>query len=209
METVTVGQLLDWVRTVATRFGGAPSLRAVLRSIVLDSGPLDVTSAIAGEVDGAVLRIVDAVGLPDEMVASFGVLPLTLGLPATDAALTRRTVAVPTRAELVAKYQGLLDLDVRVEAFVAVPVLVGDQVAGVLGICFGRELELSDQLLGAVDALAGMTVASLEHPGAAITRVADGGVDDLTARIERLERELAAIREMMGFMGAVAAQRLR
>jgi PAS domain S-box-containing protein len=85
------------------------------------------------------LRTVAAVGYPPGLIAAWPVVPADAPLPIAVTARTREPVWLPDRAAMAAAYPMLLAvLAPNTKAQVAVPLVVGDALLGVIGLSFDR-----------------------------------------------------------------------
>jgi signal transduction histidine kinase len=103
--------------------------------------------------NGAVLRrIVRSARNPElgRLIAPFDEIPLEADLPVAIAARTRRAAFAGDRAQAVARFPALAPLMERglPPAFACVPMIVGEQLVGVLVAAFARERQLTVRDLG-------------------------------------------------------------
>jgi signal transduction histidine kinase len=87
--------------------------------------------------DGDALVSLAMVGAGDEAATAYGRVPLTAAIPAAEAARSGAALFLETSAEVLARFPGINFLDDADEhAVVAIPLVLGAQVVGVIGFVF-------------------------------------------------------------------------
>jgi signal transduction histidine kinase/CheY-like chemotaxis protein len=125
--------------------------RADVARTVIEKG-LAVFGADAGVIalvapEGATLELLDHVGYPPEVVATWRRSPLSVPSPLTEAVRLRATAWVASRDEAVARYPdwaAAFAVD-RERAWAGLPLVAGDRVLGGLGLAWFHERELSGE----------------------------------------------------------------
>lgn len=204
-------ELLDLVRGVAHDFGLEPTADGVATSIVRHGRPVGVQTVAIATIDGERLVTIASEGMLPVEADLYRALPLSVAAPGTDAARLGVPVYLSSRAEMAVRYGESAPMDPAVRSFAAVPLAMSDSTTGALCVAFDRELDFDEQLRSAFGSLAGITSASLGI-GPRATLPPPPANDDATplgVRIALLERDMAALRELLEFLGAIASQRLR
>ena len=195
--------MLDWLRAVAVRFAATPSTSGLLRAIALEGAPLGVSAVIAGRRDDVRLEIIDSVGIAEDVVNDFRVLPLMSPLPATETARTGTAIHLGSREDLLDRYPSLTATSVVFEAVAAMPLVAHGEVLGTLMLVFDRPIDFDGDTRLALDSLAGMCAATLGDA----PRDREVDAEGLAERVAVLERDIRSIRRLLGTVGSLAAPR--
>jgi GAF domain-containing protein len=206
--------LLGWIRDVAAELGRASGGEQVVKAVVGQGEVVGVMGALVALLHDQRLFIRDHVGYDDELMRRFGIMPLAASLPLTDATRLGVPVYLGDPAAISAAYPPLLGVHPRIRAMAAIPLERGGTTIGVLGLAFDHDIEFTAPARAAVEAVAGLCSGALRPAsnrvvGAVDAQPVSGQADDsLADRVADLERDVAALRELLGFLGGVAANRL-
>jgi len=127
---------------------------------------LTLIGAIAGsfwEPDGDVLRLRGVVGYPDEVVRRWTDLPIDAVAPAAEAAQTGRQIVLRSIAERDERYPSLAGRASVGAGFVAAPIVVDDQLLGVLGLGFDDADVLDSEGLAFLDVALAQCAQALDR----------------------------------------------
>lgn|GEM_PF-6280567 len=199
--------LLRWVRGVNGDFAASPTVSTVLRSVVSRGQVLlGVIGAVVWVLRQQRLVLAGAHGYEEGAVNGFEAVPLAAVLPLTDAVRTSMPVYLGSLEATRELYPSILGLDPAVVALAAVPLDRGGETVGVLGLSFDRRVDFTAEVRSALEASAAICTASLgvsDHDPR--RRDAD---ETLVTRVAELEREMAAMRELLRFIGDIAQRQL-
>jgi signal transduction histidine kinase len=139
-----VERLLD----VTTAFSHALTPTEVAQ-VVIDQAfdQLGASKCLVMSLDstGSFIELVTETGIPDEEVGSWSRLPLDLDVPATEVVRTGQPIWLSSHADRLGRYPLLAESPIAaVGSSAAIPLIVDDRIAGVLGIAFDEERELTE-----------------------------------------------------------------
>ncbi len=111
---------------------------------------LEALGAAAGFVallseDGTHLEMTSSPGFEEQEVRGWRQFPLSAALPITDAARTGALIALGTLEERCARYPAMKETSTRFQALAAVPLCVGDNRQGALGVSFTEPHVFDDE----------------------------------------------------------------
>lgn len=128
---------------------------------------LPALGAYAGVVlsvgSGEHLDLVGALGYPKEALEGWQHVPLSAGLPVTEAARTREPVWVRGREELFERFPSLRPAQVDSEALVALPLVVRSTLHGVVGLSFRKAQSFDDEQRAFAVTLARLCAQALQR----------------------------------------------
>jgi anti-anti-sigma factor len=138
------------LQAAAAALAAAVTRREVGEAVVREAvRALDATSASLRllDPDSGALETVAVSGFPDALARPLGSDPVGEPSPTADAMRQRRPLYLPARAEVDARYPGVVPPDAwpRREALAAVPLHAGDRPIGVLGLRFGEPRAFPDR----------------------------------------------------------------
>jgi PAS domain S-box-containing protein len=115
--------------------------------------------------DGSSLELVRSARLPAEVREAMQHLPLTPGLPMSDAVLHRKTVLIRDADAMRQRYPGAVDgyAKVRAVAWLIVPFLVEDRALGAAAFGFPARRDFAPEDVALADALVGQCAQALER----------------------------------------------
>ena len=206
----TTAQLLEWVRTTSLQYARSRSIDGVLESLVKGGADFGVVSAAVGIVDESRLVLRHSYGIPEHVLDEYRVVPLGVTLPGTDVARLGVPVYLGTPRDMMSMYPGSIASRGGMRALATLPLTVDSIGIGSLGVAFHVEVAFTDDFRMALDAMAALCAASLDITARSAASPAAGAVEHetLDARVQALEREIGAMRELLSFLGAIATQRL-
>jgi GAF domain-containing protein/anti-sigma regulatory factor (Ser/Thr protein kinase) len=193
----SVSERLGRLESMSRELVSALSVDQVVR-VLVERG-LSLLGAIAGsfwEPDGDMLRLRGVVGYPDEVVRRWTDLPIDADAPAAEAARTRRQVVLRSVAERDERYPALAGRASVGEAFVTAPIVVEDQLLGVLGLGFEHAEALDGEGLAFLDAALAQCAAATHR--ALVVQEQQRNLTDARATAQRLaalQRLTAALAE--------------
>ncbi|HET9551920.1 MAG TPA: GAF domain-containing protein, partial [Anaeromyxobacteraceae bacterium] len=159
------------------------------------------------------LRMIHGEGLPGDAQASYAVVPLDADVPAAEAARTRQPVLLGTRAACEARFPGLAGLRERLgqQAVASLPLLVKDELVGVLGFGFPQPRRFGADDLAYFGALASQCAQALAR---ARSYEAERRARQEAVQVGRLQEQLMAVvghdlRTPLAAIGAGAAVMFR
>jgi anti-anti-sigma factor len=143
---------------VTRREVGEAVVREALRAFDATSASLRLLDA-----DGRALTTVAWGGFPDALARPLDAAPVDGPSPTADAMRERRAVLLHARADVEARYPGVVPADAwpRREALAAIPLEVGERAIGVLGLRFGEPRAFREEDLGALETFARLAAESV------------------------------------------------
>jgi GAF domain-containing protein len=207
----TTAQLLEWVRATSLHCTRSRSIDGMLEALVRGGADFGVVSAAVGIVEDSRLVLRHSYGIPERVLAEYRVVPLGVTIPGTDVARLGMPVFLGSRRDMAAMYPGSIASRVGMRALATLPLTVDSIGIGSIGVAFDVEVVFTDDFRMALEALAAMCAASLDvraATGVDADATDASQHDALDSRVQALEQEMAAMRELLSFLGAIATQRL-
>jgi len=132
-----------------TALVASASLAEVTAAVFRHGLPLGASAARLALVDQQhpeLLVTLDAVGLPESVLAGLDTLALSVPSPSRDAAATSASVYLPTREDLAARYPDACNVLVRSghQAWIALPLRSSGRTLGVLTLAFPEPHPIDD-----------------------------------------------------------------
>ncbi len=156
---------LEQLLAVATACSAALTPAEVARAVFEEAlGRLGGSAVnICTPVDAASLRVEYALGIPAEELATYPLEPLDGLYPASEAARSRAPVYAESGAELDTRFPAFAALRRRLsaEAIASLPLVVGEEVVGVLGFAFPAPRRFTAAERTFLGALAGQCALAL------------------------------------------------
>ncbi|WP_309570033.1 GAF domain-containing protein [Deinococcus sp.] len=172
-EEVTTERAWSFVQTwwrITQALGTSVTPEHVINTVVRES--VQALGADAGSVflphpDGEALEIKSTVGYDPRQLDGWQRLPLTVHTPSTEAFLSRAPVVMETVEQAAQDYPALREvLAGTTGSLIALPLLVGDQVLGVLALTFHRARSFDDMDRAFLGTLASLCAQSLQRSAA-------------------------------------------
>jgi hypothetical protein len=181
----------------------------VLRTLVLEgSATLGAVGAFVAVIDGQRLTMHEWFGFDDAVMRDFTAIPIAAPLPTTDAARMGIGVYIGSLEECERLYPSVLGIDPRTRSLAAVPFADRTGTVGVLGVSFDRDLEFDAELRTTLEIVAALCCATVRKRASNPRPEPDADEPGLAARVADLEAEVGAMRELFGFVGRIASERL-
>ncbi|MEP7355700.1 MAG: PAS domain S-box protein, partial [Anaerolineales bacterium] len=140
---------LTRLQRVTALLARAPTAQAVAEVVIGQGGAGFGTASGAVfrlSEDGAALEMAGSYNVPPEVARHYQRLPLTAPAPAAEAAQERRPVLFASHAELAARYPAVDGTrDPLNQAHASVPLLLGDELAGVVAFSLVEEHVFDDE----------------------------------------------------------------
>ena len=162
---------LERLYEVTTALAGALTTETVAK-VVAERGTAAV-GAVAGALylaapEGDALVVAGIEGYSAASAREFERIPVSAPLPLTDALRMRRPVLLNDRTERLTRYPHLegADGEVGAEAWVAMPLVIGERVLGVLGLSFATPRLFAEAEVSFMQALATQAAIALERAAA-------------------------------------------
>ena len=162
---------LERLYEVTTALAGALTTEAVAQ-VVAERGTAALGALAGGlylTVPGSDSLVVAGVtGFPADAVRAFEQIPLSASLPVTDALRMRRPVLLNDRTDRRSRYPHLDGTDAAIgsEAWVAIPLVIGDRVLGAFGLSFPTPRLFEEAEVSFMQALATQAAIALERAAA-------------------------------------------
>ena len=161
---------LERLYEVTTALAAALTTEAVAQ-VVAERGTAALGASAGGlfiaTPDGTELRLAGVVGYPVSTTGQYERVAVSAPFPLTDAMRARRPVLLNDRAERAARYPHLAsDAAPGSEAWVAVPVVIGERALGVFGLSFPTPRLFDEAEVSFMQALAMQAAIALERAAA-------------------------------------------